>query len=153
MRVSYICRVHYLDLQAYLAKVYRMKGFDLLKAAGAVHGLCPEYIVTGRVPQAANAGQQMDNIRRGRITRNVDLILNVLCVDGFIPKGKYVIDTKKPPNPIEEYTRMLNDHMDPNHPDCVTFKKKHPSSDFQRRAKLMDKLAREHRENLEKTNE
>jgi len=36
--------------------------------------------------------------------RKLGLILNVLCVDGFIPKGKYVIDTSAPPNPIVRYT-------------------------------------------------
>lgn len=95
MEVAYLCRVHYLGLQAYLAKVYKMKGYNVLFAVGVTNGMCPEYIVNGEMPPASNIGQQIDNIRRGRPTRNLSLILNVLCADGFIGKGKYIIDTSK----------------------------------------------------------
>jgi hypothetical protein len=93
MQVTHLCRIHYIDLQAYLAAVYKMKGYNILFAVGITHGMLPEYIVTGALPSATNIKQQSDNIRRGRPTRNLHLILNVLCADGFIGKGKYIIDT------------------------------------------------------------
>ena len=93
MTVAQVCRVHYLDLQTYLAKVYRMQKYNILFSLGITPGMYPEFIVTGRMPPVANLGQQIDDIRRGRPTKNLGLILNVLCADGFIGKGKYIIDT------------------------------------------------------------
>jgi hypothetical protein len=153
MTVTMCCRVHYMDLQAYLAKVYRMQGYDILKATGATNGMFPEYLVTGRMPDARNIGQQVDNIRRGRRTRQLALILDVLCRDGFIPPGKYVIDTTLPPDPYLVYTKLIGEHQDPNHPECVEFREKQRSPDFKRRAKVLDKLTLEHREQLEEANE
>ncbi len=147
MQVSYLFRVHYLDLQAYLIKVYRMVDYDILRATRITLGIYPEYIVTGKMPQAANIGQQADSIRRGRRTRNLDLILCVLCADGFIPQGKYVIDTTVKPNPIIKYTNLLHQHQDPNHGECVAFRQAHQTPEFQRRAKILDKLTREAKEN------
>ena len=95
MRVASLCWVHYLDLQEYLAEVYRMRGYDVLFTLGVANGMFPEFIVTGKMPPAWNIAEQADNIRRGRYTRNLGLILNVLCADGFIDRGKYIIDTSK----------------------------------------------------------
>lgn len=153
MRVSKEFRVHYLDLQDYLTKVLRMRNYDFLQATGVTHGLFPEYLVTGLMPPAYNVGQQVDNIRRGRRTRDLGLVLNVLCLDGFIPKGKYVIDTTKIPEPMTVYTSLMNEHLDPNHPECVAFKKKHRSPEFRRRAKILDKLTWEHMARLENSDE
>ncbi len=72
-----------------------MRGYDVLFALGLTHGMFPEFIVTGRMPPAWNVAEQADDIRRGRPTRNLGLILNVLCADGFIGKGKYILDTSK----------------------------------------------------------
>ncbi len=93
MTVAQVCRVHYLDLQAYLSTVYKMRGYKIFFALGITPGMYPEFIVTGKMPPVANIGQQIDDIRRGRLTKNLGLILNVLCADGFIGKGKYIIDT------------------------------------------------------------
>ena len=41
-----IFRVHYRRLEEYLVKVYRMEGFDFLRATGAGPGLVPEYAVS-----------------------------------------------------------------------------------------------------------
>ncbi len=153
MQVTYLCRVHYLDLQAYLAKVYRMGDYDILRATGVTAGVCPEFIVTGNLPPATNISQQVDNIRRGRKTRSLDLILNVLCADGFIPRGKYVIDTTALPDPVSVYTQLLNEHQDPNHQKCVAFRKQNRGPDFLRRAKVLDKLTLEFKQELEQGNE
>jgi hypothetical protein len=96
-----IFRVHYRRLEEYLAKVYRMEGFDFLLASGAVPGLIPEYAVSPTLPPAQDAHDRADAIRSGRRTRDVALILNVLCRDGFIPAGRYIIDTRPKPSPID----------------------------------------------------
>jgi hypothetical protein len=82
-----IFRVHYRRLEEYLAKVYRMEGFDFLLASGAAPGLVPEYGVNAALPPSEDAWRRADAIRAGRRTRDVPLILNVLCIDGFIPAG------------------------------------------------------------------
>ena len=92
-----IFRVHYRRLEEYLAKVYRMEGFDFMVASGAVPGLVPEYMVSPTLPPSEDARRRADAIRAGRRNRNVALILNVLCLDGFIPPGKYIIDTRPEP--------------------------------------------------------
>jgi len=146
MGITYLCRVHYLDLQAYLAKVYRMRDYNVLKAVGVSHGECPEYLVTGQMPMASNVTQQIDNIQQGRRTRNLNLILNLLCRDGFIIAGKYVIDTTEPRSPTVEYTSLLHRHQDPDHPACVSFRKKHRDQTFRRHASVLDRLTREFKE-------
>jgi len=92
-----IFRVHYRRLEEYLAAVYRMEGFDFLLASGAVPGLVPEYAVSPTLPLSEDARRRADAIRAGRRTRDVALILNVLCLDGYIPAGKYIIDTRPEP--------------------------------------------------------
>ena len=82
-----IYRVKQRHLEAFLARVYRMDGFDFLLAAEATPGMCPEYLVSPALPPAIGARQEADRIRQGHRTRNVGLILNVLCLDGFIPPG------------------------------------------------------------------
>jgi len=125
MSVALTCRVHYQDLADYLAQTLKMRDYDVLLAAGATKGMCPEYRVNGVLGIASNIQQQANNVRQGRRTRNLGLILNVLCLDEFIPKGLYVIDTHQRPGPIQEYTQLLNETRDPKHTKCVAFKKKH----------------------------
>ena len=98
-----IFRVHYRRLEEYLARVYRMEGFDFLLASGAAPGLVPEYAVSPTLPSAEDARRRADAIRAGRRTRDVPLILNVLCLDGCIPAGKYIIDTRPEPAIIDQY--------------------------------------------------
>lgn len=147
MEVTRWFRVHYLDLKAYLAKVYRMKDYDVLRSMGITSGLFPEYFINGEMPDTPNLNQQMDNVRRGRRTRNLPLILNMLCQDGFIPAGKYVIDTRPPVDPYIEYSKLLEKLQDPDHPDCVAFKKVHPDPTFNTKAGHLDKHFRDMMEN------
>ena len=58
----------------------------------------PEYAVSPVLPPALDAARQAEAIRAGRRTQNVSLILNVLCIDGYIPAGKYIIDTRPEPS-------------------------------------------------------
>jgi hypothetical protein len=74
-----------------------MEGFNFLLASGTVPGLVPEYAVSPTLPPSEDARRRADAIRAGRRTRDVALILNVLCLDGYIPAGKYIIDTRPEP--------------------------------------------------------
>lgn len=153
MGITLRCRVHYLNLEKYLARVYKMRDYSIQKATGAIEGCSPEYTVTGQMPSASNAQQQTDSIRRGQRTRRLGLILDVLCADGFIPQGKYVIDMTKKPDPINAYTKLLNKHHDPAHPECIAFRTQHKTDSFCRRAAVLDNLVREFKQKLEKPDE
>jgi len=52
----------------------------------------------------------------------------------------------------EKYYNMCRER-DPNHPECVAFKKRQRSPGFQRRAKVLDKLTLEHLARLENGDE
>lgn len=84
-------RVKRRALEAYIAAVYRFE-FDFYLATGLVAGQCPEFNVTGTLDSDAWR-QRAHELRCGMKTRSVSLILTVLAMDGFIPAGKYVIDT------------------------------------------------------------
>jgi hypothetical protein len=118
-------RVKQRDLETYLARVYRTNGFDFGRAAGTVPGMCPEYRVQATLPAAWTARDAADRIRRGHRTNNVGLILNVLCVDGYIPAGHYTVDTHPEPPPAQVYRDMLMRTGDPSHPDCASFRQRH----------------------------
>ncbi len=120
-----IFRVHYRRLEEYLAKVYRMEGFDFLRASGAVPGLVPEYVVSTTLPPSEDGRRRADAIRAGRRTRDVPLILNVLCLDGFIPAGKYIIDTKPEQSPINQYRTLLRRTGTPESEECRAFRRAH----------------------------
>jgi hypothetical protein len=121
-----------------------MRDYDVRLATGARGGMVPEFTVTGELPPAANMCQQTDNIRRGRLTRDLGLILNVLCVDGFIPVGTYTIDTTEDQTPIHTYSELLNRNYDPLHPACISLKEKHKhDKDFMRLAKELERLVLE----------
>lgn len=85
-----VFRVIYQDLERYIQQVFGFE-FDLLYATGCVNGVCLEYQVTGR-SQQVTSGQATD-LRRGRRIRNLPLMLEVLVADGYIPAGRYIIDT------------------------------------------------------------
>ena len=120
-----IFRVHYRRLEEYLVKVYRMEGFDFLRATGAGPGLVPEYVVSPALPSAHDAARQADAIRAGRRTQNVGLILNVLCIDGYIPTGKYIIDTRPEPTIIDQYRALLRQTGTPESKECRAFRGAH----------------------------
>lgn len=86
-----VFRVKRRALEAYIATVYRFE-FDFLIATGQSEGMAIELAVTGEFPNGAWS-QRAHELRCGKRTRDVNLILNVLACDEFIPKGKYVIDT------------------------------------------------------------
>ncbi|MFA6364707.1 hypothetical protein [Methanoregula sp.] len=85
-----VFRVKYQDLEEYIRQVFGFE-FDLLFNTGTVNGLCLEYQVRGDGPQITS--QQANDLRRGRHNRNLPLMLDVLVADGYIPAGRYIIDT------------------------------------------------------------
>jgi len=102
-----------------------MEGFDLLLASGAVPGLIPEYAVSPTLSPAQDAHDRADAIRAGRRTRDVALILNALCIDGFIPAGRYIIDTRPEPSLIDQYRALLRQTGTPESEECIAFRDAH----------------------------
>lgn len=133
-------RVHYTDLEEFVNKVLNTE-FKFLKSAGMTHGMIPEYRVDGQI--LAN-DRRVSQIRNGRIGQSVGLMLNVLAHDGKISKGDYVIDTYKKPHPMDVYRQLLEDHRDPNHPECRRLRRQHQRDKvFTRNAALLDEACRE----------
>ena len=118
-----IFRVHYRRLEDYLVTVYHMTEFDFLKASGAGPGLVPEYGVSAVLPPAQDAPRRADAIRAGRRTQDVPLILTTLCIDGFIPAGRYIIDTRREQPPIEHYRALLRKTGTPESKECLAFRR------------------------------
>jgi hypothetical protein len=140
-------RVHYQKLEDFLAQVYAMKEFDFLLATGLTGGNCPEYVVTGSFSETAwNLQRQVKRIRQGCKSKNVPLILNVLAVDGYIPTGKYVVDTRPKVPPLRQYRALLQVTGNPDHPSCLAIKKanKHDKQ-FIERATSLDLICLEQR--------
>jgi hypothetical protein len=139
-----IFRVKMADFELYLRKVYRTEDFDFLVAAGLTAGECPEYTVQARLPEAGEYVRKAADIRDGRRSRNVPLLLNVLCIDGYRPAGKYVIDTHPQPRAIDVYTLLIKTRLDPDDPDCVAFKSARLGDKlFTSQAATLDKMVRE----------
>jgi hypothetical protein len=102
-----IFRVHYRKLEDYLCRIFRFDGFDFLRASGAVPGLVPEYQIGPDLPPSGDAAGRAESVRNGKRTQDVPLMLTVLCRDGYIPAGKYLIDTRPETPPIETYKALL----------------------------------------------
>lgn len=136
------CRVHHEDLEAYLSKVFRMQGYDIQSETGAYGEMVPEFMVDGIIESTGTIQQQVDCIRTGRRTRRLGLILNVLCMDGFIPAGIYQIDMSQRCTPIESYLKALSKNYNPLDPECVRIKVTNKKDrKFLKRVKLLDQKA------------
>ena len=86
-----VFRVKQKSLEAYITLVYRFN-FDFLLATGHLAGICPQYQVK-EIPDGLAWKARAHELRCGKRTRDVSLILNTLATDGFIPKGLYTVDT------------------------------------------------------------
>ena len=49
----------------------------------------------------------------------------MLCLDGFIPAGKYIIGTRPEPSPIEQYRALLRQTGTPESKECIAFRRAH----------------------------
>ena len=68
----------------------------------------------------------------------------MLCADGFIPAGRYIIDTHPEPPPGQVYRALLIETGDPNHPRCMAFKRdRRRERAFTQLAVQMDKVVLE----------
>ena len=133
------CRVHFRVLETYIAKVLKIKNYDVRDVTGAKGAMTPEFTVIGILPSANNIEQQVFDIRCGFSTRNLGLILNILCLDGFILPGIYVIDMSAEDNPVEEYRKILNGSHDLLDPRCLKIKEANRGNkEFVKRAKVLD---------------
>ena len=63
--------------------------------------------------------------RAGQRPRDVSLIVNVLCLDGCIPAGKYIIDTRPEPATIDQYRVLLRQTGTPESKECSAFRRAH----------------------------
>jgi len=134
-----VYRVHYRALETYLAQVYNLRDYDFLRATGT-KGLAVEYRVAAELTSAWNAHTLADRIRCGQRTANVQLILNVLCLDGFIGPGLYIIDTRPEQNPIDHYRLMLETTRNPQDSRCIYFRTTHKEDRvFTEQAAILDK--------------
>ena len=122
-----IYRVKQRHLEAYLARSTGWTTSTSCWRPGPRRACARNTSSARRCRQPANA-QEADRIRRGHRTRNVALILNVLCIDGYIPAGQYIIDTHPEPPPGQVYRALLIETGDPNDPRCVAFKREHRHS-------------------------
>lgn len=131
-RIMPVFRVHFQDLEHYIQKVYGFE-FDLLYATGCTPDMCPEYQITGSLPSSIS--KQVRDLKLGKRTRNLSLILNVLAKDEYIPAGKYIIDTHKKPKLIDVYHNLLLRVRDPSLAECLKFKEDHKDN-----RQLMDQI-------------
>ena len=145
-----IFRVHYQALEEYVARVYHMMEYNFIWATGAIAGMTPEYVVGTQLPPAHDANQRAADIRLGHRTQNVGLILTVLCIDGFIPAGTYIIDTRTPTPPIDVYRALLEETRDVCDPQCIAYRSRHNSDpEFKKRAALLDHAILDWQQNQE----
>ncbi len=131
-------RVHYKAFERYVQIVFGFE-LDYLLAAGVVEGCGVDYPVTGVLDTTAWQ-QQAEELRKGKRTKNVHLILNVLAHDDYIPCGKYTIHTHRPPDPTVIYTQLLRQHQNALHPECMRFKNEHrDNATFMKRAAELER--------------
>lgn len=136
-------RVHYVDLEEFVKKCYGSE-LDFFKAAGMSHGMLPEYRVSGEIAATSQRSVQHIRTREKKINKNFALLLNVLAHDEFIPKGDYVIDTRKLRAPTDIYRDLLEEHRDPQHSECLEYRKKHQKDKaFKIVANQLDQACRE----------
>jgi hypothetical protein len=109
-------------LEEFLQATYHTHHFDALKCAHAIHGDYPVYTVA---PTQTTANLKPTD--RGRLfyTGNMTQVLSILCADGHLQPGTYVLDTTRPATLAEQYQRLLCTHRDLTHPACLTFKNQH----------------------------
>lgn len=137
-----VFRVHHTKLEAYVEQVFGFE-FDFLLAAGVTEGQCVDVDVTGALPSSEWERRAAD-LRAGRRTKAVVLILAVLCKDGYIKPGRYTISTHPLPDPTAIYTQLLYQTQDPDSAACRQFRERHRGDEtFVQRAAILDTRVRE----------
>lgn len=90
--------VNQTDLESFLNEKYRME-FDFIRATGRAYPDCVEYIVNGKLSDTECVRKRIARARKGQWSQDVSFLLNLLCSDGHIPVGKYVVRVEK----VKEY--------------------------------------------------
>lgn len=133
-----VFRVYHTDLEAYVRRVYGFD-YDFMFALCITGEVGVEVQVDGELPSLAWK-RRADELRGGKRDKDVRLILNTLCADGFIPRGAYTITTKTPPINSSVYRELLLKTGDPNSPECLAMKRMHAGDQvFTERAAILDR--------------
>ena len=101
-----IYRVRQHDLEAYLGQVYRLEHFDFHEATGITPGMCPEYVVSPHdAPGLPRPTRGQPPTTGVRAATSLDPARPLQ--DGYIPVGRYIIDTHPEPPPAQVYRSLL----------------------------------------------
>ncbi len=84
-------RVAQADFEKFVQTIFGFE-FDFLFASGLTAKSGADYTVSGKLPTPAWL-EKAKELRQGRRSRSVPLILAVLANDGYIPRGYYTIVT------------------------------------------------------------
>jgi hypothetical protein len=135
-----VYRVRAADFEEYVGTVYNIREYDFALDVGCQPGEVFEYQITGRPPQTVSFADKLQQIRRGhRVRRYPNLMLEALVMDGYIPAGKYIIDTRPDSPLIVQYTQLMQRHGGPTAPECIRFLNQHRNDrTFQKRAKTLN---------------
>jgi len=140
-----IFRLHRLKLEAFIEQVFGFD-FDVLVALLIVEGETVEFDVTGTL-STNELARRAGDLRIGKRTRDLAMILNVLAFDGYIPKGRYTVVTRAPIDPLVQYRSLLQRHGDPKHPACVSLMGANRGNhDFMSKAAMLDEATYEARQ-------
>lgn len=87
-----VIEVHHLDLERLVKLVY---GFDISFKYATRHpdGCGVEYAVDGNLNRKPTWTAQAADLRSGKRSRSIDLILNTLASDGHIHRGRWIVLT------------------------------------------------------------
>ena len=107
--VSWTYHVKHTDLEKEINDIYGME-FDFRRATGFAHPDCPEYIVTGLLIASDSVRAQIKRIRAGKWYSNVGFLLNLLCAEGHLRKGKYVIKVQPEMDRKQIYLDLIASH-------------------------------------------
>lgn len=89
--IETVYKVNYGDLQKLVAKIYKDKEYSFIETQECGNDTSHEFSVDGKINDYDKS--DAENIRKGQIDayRNY-LLMNVLCADGHILPGEYIIN-------------------------------------------------------------
>ena len=137
-------KVTHTNLERFLNKKYGIE-FDFKKATGRAYPDCVEYVVTGKLSDPLGVRHQIARARKGRCSRNAAILLNLLCADGFIPAGKYVVKVERVIDYQGWYLKLLEQYG-VDSPECLEFQNTH--SQVKPWCEMVDRSARQYLETI-----
>ena len=98
--------------------------YDFFLATGQQPGTVVEYQVTGGLEDLGETwARRAADLRARRRTRDVNLILSVLCRDGYVRPGRYIVTTDKYSPQAVDYIRLLRKTGTTRHEACFRFRR------------------------------